>query len=409
MTLEHAVLVPLHHKTRSRSEPPPGFAPKRGEVQFGLARFVTGEVHVRTIVMVAVVTIAACTTPPPPDPLSKHSATVEESKALVPTPPWSEGDERGMGNTQSGGTRLRCAFHLADPGAKQYELSQVRSETMPVSPFGVPLDYTFRATAGLPGTKHAFNGETVSGEPAAQGTQMDALGHFAYLTEAWDGSGSLPEDQVRYYSGFTQAEVKPSPDSPLLKLGIEQVPPIITSAVLLDARSFLGGGEPLEAGRLITARDIEVMIEAQGLAWRGLLPGDVLYIYTGWEDYWDDPDERKIYYTKGPGLSYDAAQYIGDKAVVLVGLDNPFTDPVSDGQLVGQAPPPEGTPNGLPFVIHHHNLTQSGIHQIQNAHLEEMAADKVWTSCTIILPLRIRGGSGSPVRPVAFGVPQAQE
>jgi kynurenine formamidase len=50
-------------------------------------------------------------------------------------------------------------------------------------------------------------------------------------------------------------------------------------------------------------------------------------------------------------------------------------------------------------------LTQAGIHQIQNAHLEEMAADQVWTSCTIILPLRVRGGSGSPVRPVAFGVP----
>jgi kynurenine formamidase len=238
---------------------------------------------------------------------------------------------------------------------------------------------------------------------------MDALGHFAYLTDAWDGSGSLPEDQLRYYGGFSQSDVKPTPDSPLLKLGVEQVPPIVTSAVLLDARKFLGGGEPLEAGRLITAADIEAMIDAQGLAWRGLLPGDVLYIYTGWEDYWEEPDEEKVYYTKGPGLSYDAVQYIGDKAVVLVALDNPFTDPVSDGQLVGEAPPPEGTPEGLPFVIHHHNLTQSGIHQIQNAHLEDLAADEVWTSCTIILPLRTRGGSGSPVRPVAFGAPRQQE
>jgi kynurenine formamidase len=238
---------------------------------------------------------------------------------------------------------------------------------------------------------------------------MDALGHFAYLTGVWDGSGSLPEDQIRYYSGFTQSEVKPTPDSPLLKLGVEQVRPIVTSAVLLDARTLLGDGKPLEAGQLITAADIEAMIDAQGLSWRGLLPGDVLYIYTGWEDYWEEPDEQKTYYTKGPGLSYDAVQYIADKAVVLVALDNPFTDPVSEGQLVGEAPPPEGTPAGLPFVIHHYNLTQAGIHQIQNAHLEEMAADKVWTSCTIILPLRIRGGSGSPVRPVAYGVPKPQQ
>ncbi len=57
-------------------------------------------------------------------------------------------------------------------------------------------------------------------------------------------------------------------------------------------------------------------------------------------------------------------------------------------------------------MAHHHNLTQSGIHQIQNANLAALADDKVWTSCTIILPLRSRGGSGSPVRPVAIGAPQ---
>ena len=69
----------------------------------------------------------------------------------------------------------------------------------------------------------------------------------------------------------------------------------------------------------------------------------------------------------------------------------------------GKAGPPEGTPEGLPFVQHHHNLTQSGIHQIQNMKLDELAKDKVWSSCTMILPLRSAGGSGSPVRPVAIG------
>lgn len=108
----------------------------------------------------------------------------------------------------------------------------------------------------------------------------------------------------------------------------------------------------------------------------------------------------------GPGLSYDAVRYLQQKAVVLVALDNPFTDPVNEGALQGKAGPPEGTPPALPFVAHHHNLTQSGIHQIQNANLAALANDKVWTSCTIILPLRSRGGSGSPVRPVAIGAPQ---
>jgi kynurenine formamidase len=204
-----------------------------------------------------------------------------------------------------------------------------------------------------------------------------------------------------------QADVKPSAESPLLKLGVDKVPPIITTAVLLDAKAHLGGGKPMTPGQLVTAKDIDDMIQKQGLGWRGLLPGDILYIYTGWGDGWVDPDTEKSYYTKGPGLSYDAAKYIGEKRVVLVALDNPFTDPVSDGQLQGKGAPPQGTPPTLPFVIHHHNLTQSGVHQIQNANLAELARDRVWTSCSIILPLRERGGAGSPVRPVAIGVPGA--
>src|SRR5262245_9003396 len=71
----------------------------------------------------------------------------------------------------------------------------------------------------------------------------------------------------------------------------------------------------------------------------GLIPGDVLYIYTGWGDNWKDTDTENFYYTN-PCLSYDAAQYIADKQVVLLALDNPFTDPVADGFLQGKAPPP---------------------------------------------------------------------
>jgi kynurenine formamidase len=199
--------------------------------------------------------------------------------------------------------------------------------------------------------------------------------------------------------------VKPTPDSPLLKLGVENVPPLITSAVLLDAKAHLGKGQTLKPGQLVTAKDIEDMIAAQGLAWRGLLPGDVLYIHTGWGEHWQDPDVKKIYYTMGPGLSYDAAKYLEQKRVVLVALDNPFTDPVAEGQLQGKAGPAEGTPPGLPFVIHHHNLVVAGIHNIPNANLAQLAADKVWTSCTIILPLRTKGSAGSPVRPIAIGAP----
>ncbi len=330
---------------------------------------------------------------------SEQSITMK-SASMVPAGPWPDGDQRGMANTLGAGTWSRCAHYLTESGARSYELSHVRSNEMTQSPFGVPLQYEFRPTVGIPGTKHAFNGEQIAtGEPGAQGTQMDALGHFAFLDTPWDGSEPFPADGASYYSGYSQQDVKPTSDSPLLKLGIEQVPPIVTSAVLLDARAHLGGGDALKAGQLITADDIQAMLEAQGLGWRGLMAGDVLYIYTGWSDIWDTDE----YYTKGPGISYDAARLIEDSKVVLVALDNPFTDPVNEGALAGQAGPPEGTPPGLPFAIHHYNLTQSGIHQIQNMKLDELAQNQVWLSCTMILPLRSKGGSGSPVRPVAIG------
>jgi kynurenine formamidase len=74
--------------------------------------------------------------------------------------------------------------------------------------------------------------------------------------------------------------------------------------------------------------------------------------------------------------------------------------------LAGSAGPAPGTPPGLPFAIHHHMLTQMGIHHVENAKLDELSRDKVWTSCTMILPARQKGAAGAEVRPVAIGAPE---
>ena len=140
---------------------------------------------------------------------------------------------------------------------------------------------------------------------------MDALGHFAQFEEAWTGEGDFPAGDAIYYGGMTQEEVKPKPGGPLLKLGIEQVPPIVTSALLLDAAAYLNGGKALELGRMVTVADINAILAAQGLGWRGVLPGDVVLIHTGWGANWDDPAGR--YYTMGPGLARDAAEMLAEK------------------------------------------------------------------------------------------------
>ena len=57
--------------------------------------------------------------------------------------------------------------------------------------------------------------------------------------------------------------------------------------------------------------------------------------------------------------------------------------------------------------MHHHMLSQMGIHHIENAKLDELARDKIWTSCTLVLPAREKGAAGAAIRPVAIGVAAA--
>ncbi|HSF16503.1 MAG TPA: cyclase family protein [Vicinamibacteria bacterium] len=322
-------------------------------------------------------------------------------------PSQGEADELGMAKELGPATWARCAAYLSNPDAKAYELSHVRSNTMPLSPFAGPFELTYLPSAGVAGSKQAFNVDVVNenASPGQQGTQMDALGHFAYLDEAWDGTSAFSTDGAHYYGGFIQKDVKPTPDSPLLKLGMEKVPPVVTTAILLDAKKHVGGGKAMNAGEVVTSQHIEEMLRAQGLGDRGILAGDVVLVYTGWSDHYKDPDTDKVYYSKAPGLSYDAAKYLGDRRVVAAGLDTPFVDTVAEGMLQGNAPPPPGTPEGLAFPIHHYLLTQAGIHTLENLKLDELARDGVSTSCTIVLPLREKGSAGSPIRPVAIGVP----
>jgi len=327
--------------------------------------------------------------------------------AKAPAPPWPAGDERGMANTLGEATTLRCGWHLSQRGARTYEASFVRSNTMPKSPFADPSPSKPKPTAGVPFSAHAFNSEAfgAGAEPQQQGTQIDAIGHFASIAAPWDPKNPFSADGASYYGGYKQQDVKPTPDSPLLKLGIEKIPPLVTTAVLLDAKSLVGKGKAMADGELVTAAHIEAMLKAQGLGQRGILPGDMVWIYTGWSENWKEGEEGAKYYAMAPGLAVDAAKLLATKRIVAVGLDAPFIDPVPNGMLQGKAPPAAGTEPGLPFSIHHYMLSVFGIHHLENLNLAEMAKDRVWTSCAMALPSRDQGAAGAVLRPVAIGLP----
>ena len=86
-------------------------------------------------------------------PLLTHAVEPEKvQRAKVPSPPWAQGDERGMANQIGPATYQRCAWHMAQPDARPYELSQLRSATMPLSPFAGPYAPKAKPTSPIPGT-----------------------------------------------------------------------------------------------------------------------------------------------------------------------------------------------------------------------------------------------------------------
>ena len=93
--------------------------------------------------------------------LSAQAVEPEKLQRLkVPAPPWPQGDERGMANQIGPATLQRCAWHMQQPGAKSYELSQVRSNTMPLSPFAGAYAVKPEPSNTIPGSAHLFNMET---------------------------------------------------------------------------------------------------------------------------------------------------------------------------------------------------------------------------------------------------------
>ena len=90
-----------------------------------------------------------------------------------------------------------------------------------------------------------------------------------------------------------------------------------------------------------------------------------------------------------PGIGMDAARWLGDRKIVLVGTDTWATEVV----------PPEDPER--PFPVHLMLLVRHGIYNLENLDLEELARDKVYEFAFIFAPLRLKGATGSPGNPIA--------
>jgi kynurenine formamidase len=278
---------------------------------------------------------------------------------------WGAGDQRGSANHMKPETVLK-AIKLIRSG-EVIELGHVLNSSIPF--FGTRrFDvHTKRTFMNPQSNRRGSNEEMVTGEIGQVGTQFDG---FAHQTIGGSMYNCFKLDEVSTRTGFD-------------KLGIENVGTLFTRGVLIDLAA-LKGVEMLPDNYEITAQDIEQALEKQKLK---LQSGDAVILHTGWGKLWGKDNAR---YTKGcPGIGVGAAEWLARKDPMLVGADN---------SSVEISPNPD---QKVSLPIHQIMLVVNGIHLLENMKLDELAAKRVYEFAFIVQPLKIQGGTGSTVAPIA--------
>lgn len=201
------------------------------------------------------------------------------------------------------------------------------------------------------------------------GCHVDALGHSGI-----DG---------RFYNGRALAEVFRLEG--LRTLGIEQAPAWITRGVCLDVAGLIGV-ERLDGGFAIEPVHLEEACRRQEVT---VEPGDVALLHTGWGDlYRADPDR---YLESEPGAGWDAARWLTDRRVSLVGADNWGFEVV----------PREDARRGQDFPVHQHLLAETGTFILENLDTRPLAELGQSEFLFIAAPVKVAGATAGQVSPLA--------
>ena len=291
---------------------------------------------------------------------------------------WGAEDQAGASNHITA-EKILDALKLVKTG-KAYEMGRVYESSMPK--FGERA-FTLRIPGGPTGgplgnNSIVWHDEFLATEIGQVGTQFDGLGHIGVAAKGQDRA------EMRFYNGLTAAEI--SDPYGLKKLGIEHVKPIVTRGLLLDVAAVRGRN--MNLGEEITVADIEAALSKQSIAADWLKPGDAVFFNTGWGSLWN---KDNVQFGKGePGIGMAAGQWCIGKQVCVVGADTWGVEVV---------PNPDAN---KAFPVHQELITKNGIFIHENLDLSGLAAERVYQFVYLMLPLRIKGGTGSPGRPIAL-------
>jgi kynurenine formamidase len=142
---------------------------------------------------------------------------------------------------------------------------------------------------------------------------------------------------------------------------------LVSEAVLIKSKKK--SGEP------ITKTDIQKFEKKHGK----IKSFSSVIFSTGWQRNL----QKKYYFTESPGLSVSAAKYLASKKINLVGIDSPSIDVGTD-----------------PKFSVHQIFAKKGMLIVENlANLDKIKSP---TFHLVVLPLKLKNATGSPVRAIAF-------
>lgn len=280
---------------------------------------------------------------------------------------WGEDDELGTLNLITAKKRRDAAglVRLGETVSMSLDLNKTPDE-LNANPFKHEL------------SRGEFSGHQVAGdryEVEYHGfahSHMDGLPHFAH--------------KGFFYNGVPYSAAKSSGSE---KLGIHNagINGVFTRGVIVDMPRFLGL-DYLDPGTALTAEDFEAWEKAHGVK---IGSGDVLLVRTGrWAKVAQDGQWNFL--EKAAGSHASLATWLKQRDVAVIGCDG-----VSDVM-------PSGV-EGLVNPLHELVLVGLGMPILDNLDLEAVATKAAELDRATFLfvgaPLRVPGGTGSPMNPLA--------
>ncbi|WP_214104733.1 cyclase family protein [Acrocarpospora catenulata] len=201
------------------------------------------------------------------------------------------------------------------------------------------------------------------------GSHVDALGHISK-----DGRIFGDRDVTRLQSPTGGLEVADA----------EEIPPLVGRGHLIDAERLFG--RPLTPADGIGPDELESWFadrEEPG-------PGSIVLVRTGWMRYFDDMDRYLGLVDDGlPGVTRAGAEWLSSRGILAGGSDTMNFEHKPAMAIVS-------------LKVHLHFLVERGLYIMESLNLENLAAAEAWDFTFFALPLRIKGATGSPLRPIAI-------